>query len=401
MLKPFPRQLEVLKTFLSNRTTIVHGPVGCGKTDGAVYAFILWSLQFKNEQFGLASVNLRQVRKTVYFAVEHALEGTGIEVRLKGGNQPELIIGSNVLMFFAAENMESVKRLLGFNLQGMLIDEIHEVEESFYYQAEKRCRRPGAKLIATCNPKGPYHWAKKHLVDNDDVGTVGFDKDDNPYLDAQYKAALRNRLHGADLQRDYYGLWVADEGAVYPNITVGKPTGKILRYWNSIDYGEQGNTHALQFNEYDDGTIWIDKEWRSSPAQDLSQQYDNWKAQDFTGPTHADPAALPLKKFWSHRGHEVHDAVNKPVYDGIQIVNRFLSNGTLKINDRCHILLDEIAEYVWDEKALNRGDDKPVKIRDHAVDAMRYGFLAWARYSRKLPKLTLRVPEYKETVYGV
>lgn len=32
----------------------------------------------------------------------------------------------------------------------------------------------------------------------------------------------------------------------------------------------------------------------------------------------------------------------------------------------------EFASYVWDEKASGKGEDKPVKQRDHAMDAVRY-----------------------------
>ena len=35
--------------------------------------------------------------------------------------------------------------------------------------------------------------------------------------------------------------------------------------------------------------------------------------------------------------------------------------------------IQENASYVWDEKAVERGEDKPVKQNDHAKDAERYG----------------------------
>lgn len=35
-------------------------------------------------------------------------------------------------------------------------------------------------------------------------------------------------------------------------------------------------------------------------------------------------------------------------------------------------ILKEFASYIWDEKALERGEDKPVKQHDHSCDAVRY-----------------------------
>jgi hypothetical protein len=41
-------------------------------------------------------------------------------------------------------------------------------------------------------------------------------------------------------------------------------------------------------------------------------------------------------------------------------------------NDCCLNTFREFFSYIWDDKALQRGEDKPVKIMDHAMDAIRY-----------------------------
>ena len=35
-------------------------------------------------------------------------------------------------------------------------------------------------------------------------------------------------------------------------------------------------------------------------------------------------------------------------------------------------MIDEFQAYVWDEVAARRGEEKPVKQYDHAMDALRY-----------------------------
>ena len=40
--------------------------------------------------------------------------------------------------------------------------------------------------------------------------------------------------------------------------------------------------------------------------------------------------------------------------------------------DRCPCLVKEIHGYLWDEKARARGEERPVKDHDHAMDALRY-----------------------------
>ena len=40
--------------------------------------------------------------------------------------------------------------------------------------------------------------------------------------------------------------------------------------------------------------------------------------------------------------------------------------------------------YRWDERARERGEDKPRKEDDHAVDALRYGLMHYRRDVRRL-----------------
>ena len=38
----------------------------------------------------------------------------------------------------------------------------------------------------------------------------------------------------------------------------------------------------------------------------------------------------------------------------------------------CQNTIKEFASYIWDAKAAERGEDKPIKQYDHAMDAVRY-----------------------------
>jgi phage terminase large subunit len=60
------------------------------------------------------------------------------------------------------------------------------------------------------------------------------------------------------------------------------------------------------------------------------------------------------------------------VLDGIRLVGEFLTQGRIVIASSCKSLIKEFYSYVWDEKAGQRGEDKPVKQSDHALDALRY-----------------------------
>ncbi len=71
-------------------------------------------------------------------------------------------------------------------------------------------------------------------------------------------------------------------------------------------------------------------------------------------------------------GWTVTDGVNA-VADGIRLASTLLGLGRLKIHKSCKSLLDAIPGYSWSETHAERGEDLPVKVDDHAVDALRYG----------------------------
>lgn len=64
------------------------------------------------------------------------------------------------------------------------------------------------------------------------------------------------------------------------------------------------------------------------------------------------------------------DNRNSPV--GIPLVQDGIKHLKILINRRCEPLIKEIYAYVWDEKSRERGIDKPLKINDHFLDALRY-----------------------------
>ena len=58
--------------------------------------------------------------------------------------------------------------------------------------------------------------------------------------------------------------------------------------------------------------------------------------------------------------------------DGIRRMSVLIKRRELLVNERCSGFLDEIGTYIWDEKAAARGEEKPVKQSDHAMDSCRY-----------------------------
>lgn len=85
-----------------------------------------------------------------------------------------------------------------------------------------------------------------------------------------------------------------------------------------------------------------------------------------------DPSAASfMNQLWTERVPGIAPAVND-VLDGIRSVGVALGSGLLRIHRSCEGLLGELPGYAWDEKAAERGEDKPLKADDHSADALRY-----------------------------
>ena len=84
-----------------------------------------------------------------------------------------------------------------------------------------------------------------------------------------------------------------------------------------------------------------------------------------------DPSAEAFKLELRNRGFRLMDADNE-VLEGIRFVSIMMHTRRIKVEKRCINIRREIDSYVWDEKAAQRGEERPVKENDHAMDALRY-----------------------------
>ena len=85
-----------------------------------------------------------------------------------------------------------------------------------------------------------------------------------------------------------------------------------------------------------------------------------------------DPSAASFITVLRNRGYMIKEADNA-VRDGLRVVSTLMNKRLIRVRaDACQNLIREISGYVWDEKARMRGEEQPVKVDDHACDALRY-----------------------------
>lgn len=96
--------------------------------------------------------------------------------------------------------------------------------------------------------------------------------------------------------------------------------------------------------------------------------FDNEKIADKLE-TIIDPSAASFIAMLKKRGRYKVRKADNAVADGIRETATAMKRGKIKISARTPNLIKEIQGYVWDD---TKGDDVPLKVNDHAMDAMRY-----------------------------
>jgi PBSX family phage terminase large subunit len=147
----------------------------------------------------------------------------------------------------------------------------------------------------------------------------------------------------------------------------------------SCDYGTQNATVFLLWEKGIDGVWYCTREYYYSGREKGKQKTDSEYADDLKEWLEGtdiraiivDPSAASFIAELRKRGYKVIKAKND-VEDGIRVVGTKLNQRKIIISDACINLIKEFASYIWDEKAAERGEDKPVKEHDHALDALRY-----------------------------
>ncbi|WP_062306600.1 PBSX family phage terminase large subunit [Alicyclobacillus sendaiensis] len=370
------------------RLNIWEGAVRSGKTIASMVRWLDYIATGPPGDLLMVGKTERTLKRNILDVLEQIL---GPRLYRYNKGEGEVYICGRKIYVAGANDERAEGKIRGMTLAGAYGDELTLWPENFFKMLLSRLSVPGAKLFGTTNPDSPYHWLKEQYLDNAelDMTSWSFTLDDNPNLDPAYVESLKREYTGLWYKRFILGLWVMAEGAVYDmwddtlntfaddDMPPGLKT--VARRYVSVDYGTQNATVFLDC--LDDGdTLWVVNEYYHSGREHGRQKEDAEYADDlirFVGADRprfviVDPSAASFKVALRRRGFLVKSAEND-VLEGIRMTSTMIAKRKLRVNrDRCKNLIKEISGYVWDEKAAERGQEKPVKQNDHAVDAMRY-----------------------------
>lgn len=378
-------------------TLICDGAVRSGKTVSMCLSFVIWATDtFNNENLGMAGKTISSLRRNVIIPLKRMLKSRGYLVNEHLTSNSMTIIRNghiNEFYLFGGRDERSQDLIQGITLAGVFFDEVALMPESFVNQATARCSVEGAKFWFNCNPAGPFHWFKMGWLEKlkeKNAIHLHFTMDDNLSLSESVKQRYRNTYSGVFYKRYILGLWVVAEGAVYDmwddtlntfdDADLHPGIKSIARRYIAVDYGTQNPMVYLDC--YDDGDVlWIVKEYYYDGRNSSRQKEDSEYADDLekfisggSNPRYVivDPSAASFKATLKKRRIRTKDADNE-VLEGIRVMSTMISKRKIRVHrSNCPNFLMERAAYAWDEKAVQRGDEKPLKQSDHAMDACRY-----------------------------
>jgi PBSX family phage terminase large subunit len=320
------------------------------------------------------------------------------ELNLMG--DPWLVIG--------AGDEGSEKAVRGMTIGKAYGDEWTLVPSSFLKMVQNRMSVKGARLYGTTNTDSPFHYVKTDILDRlagtDLLWEEKFTFEDNPWNRPGYYEDLCKMYPPGSLyhQRFVRGLWVTGEGAIYKDVWSedllyddepwvmsngkwGAVIPKSLRSGAGVAERsipvDCGVDHPQVYGDViDDGKdVWVDREyvWDShlTNRQKTDRQYREDleeflkkapNAQVIIPPECASfEAELIQSGIW-------HCTADNDVLDGIKAVSTMMALKRIHFHRRCKRTIAELQTYCWDAKAALRGVEQPLKVKDDAVDMVRY-----------------------------
>lgn len=383
------------------RINVWDGAIRSGKTFASLLRWLIYvaNAPTSGELVVVAKTSQTAARNVFGPLQDFDLFGELAQYTTYTAGAPSAVILGRRVWVIGANDARAESRLRGLTCAGAYVDEGSLVPQEFFTQLLGRMSVPGAKLFVTTNPDNPAHWLRRDFLGNNglDLRNWHFQLGDNPSLTREYIAAISAEFTGLWYRRFILGEWVAAEGAVYDmwdeQIHVIDVVPAIQSWvCAAIDYGTTNPFHALLLGLGVDGNLYVTSEWRWDSRKEHRQLTDAQYSERLRGwlknvripgtrlhgvkPTYVviDPSAASFRVQAFQDGLNAVPADNA-VLDGIRFTSTLFATERLKVARSCPALIAEIPGYSWSDEHRMKGEDVPVKVDDHGVDALRYGVM--------------------------
>jgi PBSX family phage terminase large subunit len=392
--------------FLANSNAYIniqHGAVRSGKTINGTVRWLKYIGESPHTEFMQSGKTRRSLTRNVLRDEMAILDTFGIDYTLSE-NQGTLTIEDKTIWLVGFIDERIADIIKGMTIGGWYADETNTYPKSAVEEALDRCSLEGSKVFWTMNPDSPYHYiytdyiTNPKLIDSGDVREWHYTIDDNPNLTRDYIDQIKRRYAPGSVQykRKVEGLWVIAEGAIYDRFIESQHTFKQPLYSDydyyiiSTDYGIASVTvfglfgikmglHGNEYHLLKEDYIEASKEGKQLTDEELAdrawQLFEGLPLAAFYVPHDASSLRATLKRRY-YQGRPLPVRTYTPdVLNDIRAIQKAITDNCFKIHHSCKNSIMQAQTYIWDAKAQERGESKPLKVNDHCPDMWRAAVL--------------------------
>lgn len=303
-----------------------------------------------------------------------------VEVKNQSGNYSKISLRS----------WDSVETLRGQYFDLIIIDEAAHIK-NFWLNWQEVLRptltdRAGHGIFIS-TPLGFNHFydlCNLELTD-EDFKSFHFTSWDNPHLPREELEKARETMPSDRYEQEYMASFQKTQGLVYkefsrekhlyeslPNESLfGKPR-YMYEKLGAVDFGYR-NPAAVLTVYFNGEKLYVEDEWYKRERTDT--QIADYVALQKYKEVFPDPENQGGIEELRRRGINARDVIKGKgsIKTGIDMIRELLIRGDLMINKKCVNLISEFEMYHHDDDTGEKNENEnPVKLNDHALDALRY-----------------------------
>jgi hypothetical protein len=327
-----------------------------------------------------------------------------VELKAPGGKVSQIFL----------KGADNPDRLRGARVDGLILDEAAFMKPFVWHDIlEPIIAESGGWVTFISTPKG-FNWfydLAEHAKNTKNWEYFHFTCYDNPYFPKHELDRLKDETPENTWAQEYEAMFTKNAGLVFSEfdtavhvIKIDQPKPEWVKY-RSIDFGQTNPTAVLWIGVDIEGDIYVyDELYRTNLYTSELAHLINAKSPDYYTATYGDSAAAQsIKDLGEHgifilptskeRGASRENYVMAGIEKLKQLlkINKETGKPKLFVASHCQNLIDEFLSYEWDTlKKEQEGDknkpEKPKKVNDHAIDALRgfvYEYTKPMKYEQK------------------
>lgn len=388
---------------------LMDGPAGTGKSHLAAHKIDAYLRKYPGSTGLMVRKTRESMTNSTLLFFDRVVVGEDKNVVWKKDSRRFEYANGSVLAYGGMKDHAQREAIRSIGLVGGLdivwMEEAHLFTLADFEELLPRMRgraAPWRQIIITTNPDSDTHWIYKRLIQGGEAARYVARTVDNTHNPDNYVGMVLDKLTGVRRQRLLEGRWVGAEGAVYSDFryeTHVIDPFQIPADWRrirSIDFGFRNAFVCQWWAISPDNRMYLYREiyYSGRLVEDHARDIVTLSKGEHIEYTVADHDAEDRATLARYGVLTI--AAQKDVSAGIQAVQSRLridktgkpavlffhgatvaTDSELIATKKPASTLDEISGYVWEPSRDGTPQkERPVKVDDHGVDAMRYAVMS-------------------------